>query len=453
MQRLRVSSNGRYLVQGNGTPFLWIGDTAWRMVHTLGREDLDLYLDNRQAKGFSVIQAVAFTSSGASAGQRRNPTNAYGHRPFVGGDSPDPARPRVMSSGSMTGPNDYWDHLDYIVRATESRGLYMALLPCWGSGHVNGRGSAADAVVFDTISAKAYGTFLGERYGKEAHIIWVLGGDVGAQEPTDKRPVYRAMAEGLVKGATGHAVSWDQPHQAWDDLLMTYHPRGVQSSSQWFHDDAWLDFNMIQTYKHRDRVRYMVDRDYQLANPVKPTIMGEPAYEGYGGHSKVISHALQVRRQAYQSFFSGAAGFTYGCAMSAPDGDGPLFGFGPGWTHLLDLPGAHNVALELSALLSGREWWKLIPDQALIAEDQGGGEMTKAAARSSDGNELLVYYADHSPASIRLDGIVTGGPATVTWFDPRSAATQLAGTIATRGTQRFAPPDRWEDAVLVIAAE
>jgi hypothetical protein len=68
---LQLSENGRYLTYADGTPFFWMGDTAWRanrltmsLVPDPDDDGPDVaefptYLDNRQAKGFSVIQVVA----------------------------------------------------------------------------------------------------------------------------------------------------------------------------------------------------------------------------------------------------------------------------------------------------------------------------------------------------------------------------------------------------------
>lgn len=50
---LEVSSNGHYIQHTNGSPFLWIADTGWGMVQQLTREEIDLYLDNRQKLGFT----------------------------------------------------------------------------------------------------------------------------------------------------------------------------------------------------------------------------------------------------------------------------------------------------------------------------------------------------------------------------------------------------------------
>ncbi len=57
--RLKVSENKRFLVKADGSPFFYLGDTAWELFHRLNREEADRYLKNRADKGFTVIQAVA----------------------------------------------------------------------------------------------------------------------------------------------------------------------------------------------------------------------------------------------------------------------------------------------------------------------------------------------------------------------------------------------------------
>ena len=58
LPRLRVSDNGRFFVKADGSPFFYLGDTEWALFH-LSREDAELYLKDRAAKKFTVIQAIA----------------------------------------------------------------------------------------------------------------------------------------------------------------------------------------------------------------------------------------------------------------------------------------------------------------------------------------------------------------------------------------------------------
>ena len=78
VQRLRVAANCRYLEYDDGRPFFYLGDTAWELFHRLNREQADAYLQDRAAKRFTVIQAVAL----AELGGLERP-NAYGDLPLA----------------------------------------------------------------------------------------------------------------------------------------------------------------------------------------------------------------------------------------------------------------------------------------------------------------------------------------------------------------------------------
>ena len=127
--QLEVSQSGHTIQHKDGTPFLWIGDTGWGLFQQLTREEVDHYLDNRQKLGFTVIQAVVFwyPHGGGIESGPHNAANAYGHRPFVGDeDAPNTADPLVVEGGSPDAPNDYWDHVDYIIEAIKNRDMYLA---------------------------------------------------------------------------------------------------------------------------------------------------------------------------------------------------------------------------------------------------------------------------------------------------------------------------------------
>jgi Protein of unknown function (DUF4038) len=62
--KLKVSPNGRYFVDQNGKPFFYLGDTCWLLFQRPNREELDEYLKDRAAKGFTVIQAYVLRGLG-----------------------------------------------------------------------------------------------------------------------------------------------------------------------------------------------------------------------------------------------------------------------------------------------------------------------------------------------------------------------------------------------------
>ena len=57
--RLSVSGNRRYIVNEEGEPFFWLGDTAWSIFQRLDRGDVQYYVADRAARGFTVIMAPA----------------------------------------------------------------------------------------------------------------------------------------------------------------------------------------------------------------------------------------------------------------------------------------------------------------------------------------------------------------------------------------------------------
>src|SRR5690349_859059 len=55
--RLKVSPNGRYFVDQNGKPFFYLADTCWLLFQRPNHDEVDEYLKDRAAKGFTAIQA------------------------------------------------------------------------------------------------------------------------------------------------------------------------------------------------------------------------------------------------------------------------------------------------------------------------------------------------------------------------------------------------------------
>lgn len=461
--KLEVSANKHYMQHLDGTPFLWIGDTGWGMIQQLTREEIDQYLDSRQELGFTVIQSVAFWfphGGGIEMGPH-NAASAYGFRPFTGGeDSPNTSEPMLVDGGNSLEPNDYWDHVDYVVQAVKKRGMYLALLPCWGRAYITPQMGGAQQE-FTEEEARIYGAFLGKRYQNEPNIIWVLGGDSKAQisgfdknvnfQEWDRRNIFRTMAEGIVQGVTGLQAKWNEKNLAWNDVFITYHPDGdaTDNSSNWFHEDVWLTANGVEVWREVDLLYPTMIREYQLINPVKPSLFLEGSYE-YGSYRHECGWVtpVKVRRQIYHTFFAGGAGHTYGAGpVWAMRGNGSDYSCGYTWQQALDFPAAKQFAGIAKAFLQKHQWYTWVPDGSVINSNPGEGESLKVAVTADDGKMALVYFSNNSSSGIKN---VLKMEAFTRWFNPQTGEEIKAGKINSNETREMIPPVGWEDAILVL---
>jgi len=424
-QRLLVSDNGRYLTHEDGRPFFYLGDTAWELFHRLSREEAERYLENRADKGFTVIQAVVLAQLGGLT-----VPNANGDLPLV---DKDPRQPVEA----------YFQHVDAVVEKAASLGLFVGMLPTWGSywSDVN-----SDQKIFTSESARAFGEYLGERY-REAPVIWILGGDENINNE-EERAIIEAMAAGLRTGDGGRH-------------LITFHPRGPGRSSEYFHEAGWLDFNIYQSShgNHDHDNGLYAEHDYQLT-PTKPTLDGEPRYELIpAGFYFADANGFDwfddydCRQAAYWSVLGGACGHTYGhnsiWQMWAP-GRNPVIGAAVPWYEAIDHPGAFQMR-HLRKLFETYPFHKLTPGQSVILSGPASGGAKIRAAIADDASFAIIY----SPRgeSFTLDkAVLDAKRIKSSWFDPRYGIFHHAHTANTTGIQTYTPPTsgRGQDWVLVL---
>ena len=426
---LRISDNHRFLIYDDGRPFFYLGDTAWELFHRLNREDAERYLRNRAAKGFTLIQAVALAEFDGLT-----EPNAYGHLPLKNND---PLQP----------DEDYFRHVDWIVEKANSLGLYVGLLPTWGDKWNKKWGVGPE--IFTPENAAAYGEWIGRRY-KNAAVIWILGGDRPVENDMHKQ-IIRAIARGLRQGDGG-------AH------LITFHPTGGSGSSQPFHNEDWLDFNMRQNGHGLEFTgRYDQTRvDYERT-PIKPVLDGEPIYEGHpiSFNAKQLGHsvAADVRRAFYWDVFSGACGHTYGhhsvWAFYTPARkpvNAPLMF----WTEAIDERGATQVGIG-RRLIESRPFLTRVPDDSLLVSSEyptlvpGAGTRRFVATRDSSGAYAMIYVPVGRAFKVRLDKI-TAPKIKAWWFNPRDGRATAIGTFENKGERAFTPPQPGEllDWVLVL---
>lgn len=423
---LRVSEDHRFLLQADGKPFFYLGDTEWELFHRLDLGESEAILKDRADKGFTVIQAVLLAEYGGLTIPNRN-----GDLPLQGND---PARPVEA----------YFRHVDAVVDAANKLGLAMGLLPTWGDKWNKKWGQGPE--IFTSENARAYGEFLGRRY-KGRKVIWILGGDRPVEDDRH-RAIIRAMAEGLEKGGGAH--------------LMTYHPSGGSSSADYFRDEGWLDFNMLQSGHDRNRDNAeMIRKDYDR-KPTKPCLDGEPGYEDHPDRFDTKNgylDAADARRFAYWGVLAGACGHTYGChdiwQFLNPERFPAVTAARTPWREAMKLPGSGQMK-HVRALFESRPFLKLVPDDGLIASDPAKGKDRARAARASDGSYAFAYLPTGKPVTIDSSRLGQGKPK-ATWFDPRDGSTRPAESkpnSAGEKSHAFEPPTSGpgQDWVLILDA-
>ena len=409
--RLKVSDNHRYLIHENGTPFFWLGHTAWLISERLTRDEVEYYLVNEHRAGYNVEQIQVINSI---------PTfNIYGQQ--ANDASFD------MWKFSKKDQYGYWEHLDFIVDFAASQGIYIAMDCVWGS----------QITKMDIKKAEKYGQFLGERYKDKPNIIWMIGGDVLGDKGTAS---WDALAKAIRKADPNH--------------VMTFHPRGRTTSSRWFADRDWMDFHMFQS-GHRRYGQRNGDGDYTIkdnteednwryvdltwnGNPQKPVIDGEPSYEDIpqGLHDFTAPRWMDydVRRYAYWAVFAGCFGHTYGHnSIMQFIKPGLLASFGaekPWWDAMKD-PG-YNQMKYLKWLILAFPFEERIADQSVIAGQNGERYDRNIATRGND--YLLVYNYSGKPMQLDLSKI-SGAKKNVWVMNPSDGTLKYLGEFDSKVTE------------------
>lgn len=429
LQRLKVSDNKRFLIYADGKPFFYLGDTAWELFHRLTLEEAEIYMENRREKGFTVIQAVAL----AELDGLHTP-NAYQHKPLI---NDDPGQPN----------EDYFKDMDAFIKLAAGKGLYIGLLPTWGDKVFKDKWGKGPEI-FNAQNAKIYGRFLGNRYKDQLNIIWILGGD---RNPRDSNEVaiWRSLAEGIVLGAGGE-----------DKTLMTFHPQPKENggSSTWFHEDTWLDFNMLQTGHCKNGTNYdKIAYDYAL-NPIKPVMDGEPLYEDhpvcFDWKKNSFSTADDIRKLAYWQLFAGAFGHTYGCHdiwQFFAQGRIPINFARTHWKDALDLPGAQQMGF-VKKLMVSQTVLDRIPDQTLIMNENVRDSAYCSATRALDGHYAFIYTPTGRNLQINTENL-KGESLLIQWFNPRNGEFSKSVKMLKQPELVFSPPVNGEgkDWVLVLS--
>ncbi len=416
---LKLSADRRYLVDQNDRPFLVIGDSPWSLIVEPAPAQVDLYLEDRAAKGFNSLLINLLEHKFSS----QPPNLRDGTPPFT-------------TSGDFATPNEpYFRHAEEITRKAAQRGMAVLLCPAYLGYDGGDEGFFQELSRCGPDKVRAYGRYIGKRFRNHPNLIWVAGGDF--TPPPDQRWTVEQVAAGI----------WDEDKAH----LMTVHCRRGDSAATLYGGRPWFQLNSV--YEYRDDL-YAACLEQDARVPRWPCFLIESTYEGE--HKATPD---QVRRQAYWPLLDGAFGFFYGNSPLWHFGSRGVYDRGGDWVAAMNSRGAQDMA-HLAAVFRDRPWWLLRPDRDHKLITAGYGAFGKldyvAAARTSDGALAIAYLPANAPASreLTVDMSQLAGPVTAHWFNPIDGLlTPVTGSpFANAGSRQIKSPDA-ADWLLVLETQ
>ncbi len=397
---LRVSDDRRSLSYGDGTPFFYLGDTAWEITWKSFPDQVEAYLDDRRRKGFNAVQIVVMSHQRLHNDGVRNRAG----QPFF-----------LDNNFSRLNPR-YFDYLDWIVEQANGRGMVAVLVPLWAymmelypeSGPQRSKLSEAESLLL--------ARYVGARYAGH-NVLWIVGGDNQYDTP-ERQAFWTTFAITLDEASGGRH-------------LVTLHPRGFRGSFDYFDNEtAWLDFHMYQSshIAGSDYPQRAAARGYKL-EPPKPVLNGEAAYEDIyhnlwqpgdpGGAESFRIRPEHVRQASYMSVLSGAlVGMAYGAngvwqwhTESLRGSHFPRVPVEQAW----QFPGSTHLGI-LKQLMVRFRWYELVPRPGWIIEKDTADVLPLAASEAY----ALAYFSEKQNTAT-IDFSRLGERIAYFWIDPSTS--------------------------------
>ncbi|MCU0362153.1 MAG: DUF4038 domain-containing protein [Bacteroidales bacterium] len=416
-----IRQAGQYhLAHSDGTPFFYLGCTAWNGALKSTAEEWEKYLADRAGLGYSVIQLVTTQWRGCDKSSK-------GLLAFEG-------------SGRIRINPRFFDLIDEKIDRVNEHGLVAVPVILWALQNGSGRDLSPGYYLPDD-QAILLAKYIVARYGGN-HVIWALGGDgiyTGSYEQRWKT-IGRAVFDGKTQG------------------IVAQHPCGRSWIGDIYRDEQWLDIVGYQSSHSNEAptVTWITGgpMSRQWAQlPPRPLINMEPNYEQI---REQISDK-DVRNACYWSLFATpVAGITYGANGIWPwlrPGERILNHSDAPWTSTweasLSLPGSLHVSY-LAGFFNKFEWWNLFPAQDILAVQPGDSIFNQfiSILKTPDNRTILAYVPVKSKVIIRKPVDVKYA---VSWFNPvRNSWSK--GTADDNGIFVSAESPEDSDMLLVLTA-
>ena len=410
---LAVDAAGRHLVDQGGQPFLLVGDAAWSLVAQLSDADASEYLADRRQRGFNTVIVNLLEHQFAA----NAPADIYDINPFTG-------------SAFSTPNEEYFVHVDHIITTARENGILVLLDPVYVGHNCGSEGWCSEIQQASLADMTAWGQYIGDRYGDDDNIMWLIGGDT---DPAPVKDKLRAVVDGIRQ--------YDSRH------LMTAHNAPETMAVTPWTGDSWLTVNSTYTYVE---AYLMAETAYSLA-PHLPFFLLEAAYENE--HSVT---AQQLRAQSYWTVLSGGIGHVFGNCPIWHFGGDTSGAFCPSvdWQSQLGGQGSKNMQF-FASLFRTRHWYALEPDLLHTSVTGGygvpGDPEYVTAAVASDGSSLIAYLPTSRTVTVS-GAALSGASMKAWWFDPSTGTASEIGSYPTDAPQSFTPPASG-DWVLVVDSE
>lgn len=416
---VRTGEGHYHLSHADGTPFFWLGCTAWNGPLKATEDEWETYLRHRASHDYSVIQFVTTPWRGCQE-------NSEGLTAFQGRDT-------IVINPA------FFRRLDDRIDQINANGLVAAPVLLWA---FPGRGRELNPGYFlPDDQAVLLARYMVARYGAN-HVVWLLGGDgdyTGKYEHRWKTIGRDVFGDGKFQGP------------------VALHPKGGSWIGEAYTDETWLDIIGYQSgHGHNESITRGITQGPVATKwkqvPAKPLINLEPVYDE-------IRPALTgdvIRKACFRSVFSApVSGITYGANGIWPwlrqkgekivnHGDAP---WTSSWRQSLELPASRQMGY-LARFFKALPWWEFRPAQDLLASQPGDQEADQfvSVLRTPDNHIILVYFPAGLPVEIKK-------PAkhrySAKWFNPATNQ-YTAGSVHDKGAVVAVTPPSGSDIVLVL---
>ncbi len=407
---LRVSDDGRYLVHSDGTPFLWMGETGWRMTQRSTMEEWRHYIDTRAAQKFSVIQI-------SPRGVSKKPETELAAVSLKENGTTDPV---------------FWHDLEAKIRYANSKGIVMFMV---GISKV-----WSDEIARNPVNQE-FGSYITGRMAS-CMVIFSPSFDQVYDKGNDSMAV-------VLNQLTSH--------------LVTQHPGTNYEANLRYRNSPATDFCGMQSGHHGGNLvkAYNAARQWTLdmwnGTPVKPVVDIEAMYDAHGNNNARNWREKDVRKLGWMAWLSGSKGYTYGAGdvpPKVPRGAGGVWRFNTDstaydyWRKAILWPSAGQMTI-MHDFFRSIEWWKLAPSHHLILNQAENDTLKMAVSITPDKNQLLAYLPDNPEIELNLSAL--SGKFTGQWFNPATGIyIPINVPVNPSGMVAFRRPEGWEDAVLLI---